>query len=269
MDSGWNLQHILRLIVTSATYRQSSQISGEAFRLDPDNRLLARGPRFRLKGEVIRDAALAVSGLLVHELGGPSVRPYQPKGLWVEVAVADDSYSGGPYVQSHGNDLYRRSVYTWWKRTCPPPALNTLDAPEREFCRVERSRTNTPLQALVLLNDPTFVEAARKLAERMLVEGGPETSDAPCVRFSARHGPIADRCRTGSLERFARNLPPQVPGRRDCRQPNCLESANPPCPGSSPPNWPAIRPSPTCCSTSTSLLRSETPSANWPVVPHE
>ena len=174
IDSGWDLQHILRLIVTSATYRQSARMWVIRASVDPSNSLLARGPRFRLKAEVIRDTALAVSGLLVDQVGGPSVRPYQPAGLWVEVAVADDTYSGGPYVQSHGDDLYRRSVYTWWKRTCPPPALNTLDAPEREFCRVERSRTNTPLQALVLLNDPTFVEAARKLAERMLVEGGPD-----------------------------------------------------------------------------------------------
>ena len=172
MDSGWNLQHILRLIVTSATYRQSSQISGEAFRLDPDNRLLAQGTTVPAQGRSYsrygdcRERA-------ARETRRAERRPYQPKGLWVEVAVADDSYSGGPYVQSHGNDLYRRSVYTWWKRTCPPTALDTLDAPEREFCRVERSRTNTPLQALVLLNDPTFVEAARKLAERMLVEGGP------------------------------------------------------------------------------------------------
>ena len=172
IESGWNIQYILRLIVTSATYRQSSRVHPELTQRDAQNELLARGPRFRLKAEVIRDSALAVSGLLVHKLGGPSVRPYQPAGLWVEVAVADDSYSGGPYVQSQGDDLYRRSVYTWWKRTCPPPNLNAFDAPEREFCRVQRSRTNTPLQALVLLNDPTFVEAARKLAERMINEGG-------------------------------------------------------------------------------------------------
>ena len=154
----------------------------ESMQRDPENKLYARGPRFRLKAEVIRDSALAVSGLLVNQLGGLSVRPYQPAGLWVEVAVADDSYSGGPYVQGHGDDLYRRSVYTWWKRTCPPPSLNTLDAPEREFCRVQRSRTNTPLQALVLLNDPTFVEAARKLAERMITEGG-EEFDAEIAPF--------------------------------------------------------------------------------------
>ncbi len=172
MESGWDLHHLLRLIVSSATYQQAAVLTPELIELDPDNRLLGRAPRFRMKAEVIRDSALSVSGLLVHKVGGPSVRPYQPDGLWAEVSVTDDSYSGGPYVQSHGDDLYRRSLYSWWKRTCPPPSLNLLDAPEREFCRVQRSRTNTPLQALVLLNDPTFVEAARKLAERMLTEGG-------------------------------------------------------------------------------------------------
>ncbi len=172
VESGWSLRHVLELIVSSATYRQSSYATPELLRVDPSNRLLARAPRFRLAAETVRDSALSVSGLLVHRLGGPSVRPYQPRGLWVEVAVRDDSYSGGPYVQDHGPDLYRRSVYTWWKRTCPPPNLSVFDAPDREFCRVRRSRTVTPLQALVLLNDPTFVEAARILAERTMREGG-------------------------------------------------------------------------------------------------
>lgn len=176
IESGWDVQHVLRLIVSSATYQQSSRTTTGLQQSDPNNRLYARGPRFRMKAEVIRDSALSVSGLLVNKIGGPSVRPYQPSGLWVEVAVADDNYSGGPYVQSQGDDLYRRSLYTWWKRTCPPPNLNTLDAPEREFCRVQRSRTNTPLQALVLMNDPIFVEAARKLAERMIrVDKNPTT----------------------------------------------------------------------------------------------
>ena len=111
---------------------------------------------------------LAASGLLQSRIGGPSVKPYQPAGLWTEVIVADDSYSGGEYVQDTGANLYRRSVYTWWKRTCPPPTLNAFDAPDREFCEVQRARTNTPLQALVLMNDPTFVEAARALAMRAL-----------------------------------------------------------------------------------------------------
>ncbi|MCH8922606.1 MAG: DUF1553 domain-containing protein, partial [Planctomycetes bacterium] len=183
IESGWNVQHILRLIVTSASYQQSARVSAALHRRDPNNRLLARGPRFRLKAEVLRDAALAAGGLLVQKLGGPSVRPYQPAGLWVEVQVTDDSYSGGPFVQSKGDDLYRRSVYTWWKRTCPPPNLNTFDAPDREFCRVQRSRTNTPLQALVLLNDPTFVEAARALAQRAIDRGGPKVNDRISLAF--------------------------------------------------------------------------------------
>lgn len=210
MDSGWDLHHILRLMVTSSTYRQAANMTPEFVKRDPDNELLARGPRFRLKAEVIRDSALAVSGLLNDKLGGPSVRPYQPAGLWEEVAVADHSYSGGPFVQSHGEDLYRRSVYTWWKRTCPPPNLNTLDAPDREFCRVQRSRTNTPLQALVLLNDPTFVEAARELAERMITESGqqPRTRIAHGFRLAVARQPTAAEVDllAASLDRFRKRF---------------------------------------------------------------
>ncbi|MFP6677216.1 MAG: PSD1 and planctomycete cytochrome C domain-containing protein [Pirellulaceae bacterium] len=183
VESGWDLHHILRLMVMSSTYRQTAAMTPDLLKRDPENRLYGRGPRFRMKAEVLRDAALAASGSLVHKLGGPSVRPYQPVGLWVEVQVTDDSYSGGPYVQSKGDDLYRRSLYTWWKRTCPPPNLNTFDAPEREFCRVQRSRTNTPLQALVLLNDPTFVEAARQLAQRAIGQGGQHVRDRISLAF--------------------------------------------------------------------------------------
>jgi len=133
--------------------------------------LLARGPRFRMQAELIRDNALAIAGLLSDRIGGPSVSPYQPAGLWDDVAVGAD-YEGTVYKQDQGEGLYRRSMYTFWKRTCPPPGLNTFDAPEREVCTARRSRTNTPLQALVLMNDPTYLEAARKLAERAMVEGG-------------------------------------------------------------------------------------------------
>jgi len=175
---GWDVKRLQRMIVTSATYQQSSYLTAELAARDADNLLLARGARFRMTAEMIRDNALAVGGLLKHRLGGPSVRPYQPAGLWVEVSVADDSYSGGPFKQDHGDDLYRRSVYTWWKRTCPPPALNAFDAPEREFCTVRRSRTNTPLQSLVLMNDPTFVEAARGLAQRVLAKPSTATDRA-------------------------------------------------------------------------------------------
>jgi hypothetical protein len=160
--------------VTSATYRQSSVVTPEKVAKDPENRLLARGPRLRLQAEFIRDQALAVSGLLDGRVGGSSVSPYQPPGLWEELASRLDgkNWTAQTYEQSHGRDLYRRTMYTFWKRTSPPPTLATFDAPDRETCTVRRARTNTPLQALVLLNDPTYVEASRKLAERMMKEGG-------------------------------------------------------------------------------------------------
>jgi hypothetical protein len=166
---GWDVKAMQRLIVTSATYRQSSQAPTELIEKDPENRLLARGPRFRLPAEMVRDNALYVSGLLKERVGGPSVSPYQPPGLWEEVSFGD-GFSAQTFVQSHGDDLYRRSMYTFWKRTSPPPSLITFDAPDREKCVARRSVTNTPLQALVLLNDPTYLEAARSLAERVLKE---------------------------------------------------------------------------------------------------
>ena len=159
----WDVKAIQRLIVTSATYRQSSQISEQGLRTDPTNRWLSRAPRFRLPAEVIRDQALVAGGLLVRTLGGPSVRPYQPEGLWKEIASDE-------YVQDHGSRLYRRSMYTFWKRTVPPPTMTTFDATSRELCVMNRSQTNTPLQALALLNDTTYVEAARGLASRMMLE---------------------------------------------------------------------------------------------------
>jgi hypothetical protein len=171
MRSGWDVKAMQRLIVTSAAYRQDSRITPELIERDPENRLLARGPRFRLQAEMIRDNALAISGLLNERIGGPSVFPYQPKGLWEETAYGD-VYSAQSYTPGSGADLYRRSMYTFWKRTSPPPSLNTFDAPDREKCTARRARTNTPLQALVLLNDPTYVEASRALAQRMLTEGG-------------------------------------------------------------------------------------------------
>jgi Protein of unknown function (DUF1553)/Protein of unknown function (DUF1549)/Concanavalin A-like lectin/glucanases superfamily/Planctomycete cytochrome C len=165
--TGWDVKAMQRLIVTSATYRQDSRMSKEALERDPENRLLARGPRYRLSAEGVRDNALAVSGLLVERTGGPSVKPYQPPGLWEDVTVE----RRGKYVADKGDGLYRRSMYTFWKRTCPPPGLMTFDAPNREVCVARRATTNTPLQALVLLNDPTYVEAARTLAERMWSKG--------------------------------------------------------------------------------------------------
>jgi hypothetical protein len=167
MDSGWNVKELCRLIVLSSTYRQSTVPHDmRTYADDPDNRLLARGPRFRLAAEQIRDNALAVSGLLVEKVGGPSVMPYQPAGLW------EESGTGKSYNQAKGEGLYRRSLYTFWRRTSPPPSQMTFDATTREVCIARRERTATPLQALVLLNDPQFVEAARVLAEKLIKERG-------------------------------------------------------------------------------------------------
>ncbi len=167
--TGWDVKALHRLIVTSATFRQRSS-AAEALQLrDPENRLLGRGPRFRLAAEVVRDNALAIAGLLVKRLGGPSVKPYQPAGLWEELAGGAGE---APYVQDKGAPLYRRSLYVYRKRTVPHPVMATFDAPSREVCQVKRPRTNTPLQALELLNDLTYVEAARQLAQHAIEEAG-------------------------------------------------------------------------------------------------
>src|SRR5437588_678879 len=179
--SGWDIKAIQRLIVTSATYRQSSHALPELVERDPENRLLARGPRFRLPAEIVRDNALAISGLLNDKIGGPSVYPYQPKGLWEEMAFGE-GYSGQSYRLSSGSDLYRRGMDTVWKRTVPPPSLSLFDAPDREKCAARRAVTNTPLQALVLMNDPTYVEASRALAQRALRNGG--KSDRARIDFA-------------------------------------------------------------------------------------
>ena len=165
MQQGWDQRRILKLIVTSATYRQSSNVSATQLQHDPRNEFLGRSPRYRLPAETVRDTALFVSGLLKEKIGGPSVKPYQPDGLWEDVSVERRD----KYVADSGDGLYRRSMYTFWKRTCPPPGMAAFDAPDRETCVVRRVRTNTPMQALLLLNDPTYVEAARKLAERILL----------------------------------------------------------------------------------------------------
>jgi hypothetical protein len=159
----WDMKRLMRRIVTSGTYRQSSAGGAELVRRDPENRLLARGPRLRMPVEMVRDQAMAASGLLVEQIGGPSVKPPQPAGLWSELTGGDD------YVPGSGAAHYRRSLYTFWKRTIPPPSLTVFDAATREFCTVRESRTNTPLQALTLLNDPAYVEAARLLAEHIMV----------------------------------------------------------------------------------------------------
>ncbi len=168
IDSGWDVKALQRTIVTSATYRQASQMDPALLERDPENRLLARGPRLRLPAQMIRDQALAASGLLVDRLGGRSVKPYQPDGLWAD--MVEGGY--GDYVEAEGDDLYRRSLYTFWKRTLGPPTMMTFDSSTRETCIVRTGRTNTPLQALNLMNDVTYVEASRRLAERVLREGG-------------------------------------------------------------------------------------------------
>ncbi len=172
-ESGWDVKRFLKQIVLSRTYRQSSRATVDSYRSDPENRLLSRGPRFRLQGEFIRDNALFISGLLTDTFGGPGVKPYQPPGLWAEVGLG-----GNPkFVQDHGEKLYRRSLYTYWKRSAPPPSMQIFDAPTREKCTVRRARTNTPLQALVTLNDIQFVEASRHFAHRMMSEGGDSADD--------------------------------------------------------------------------------------------
>ena len=165
---------MVTMIVTSATYRQSSVVTKELYGEGSGESSAGTRAADPLQAEFLRDQALAISGLLNGEVGGKSVSPYQPAGLWDELMSRADgaNWTAQKYTQSHGKDLYRRTMYTFWKRTCPPPSLATLDAPDREVCVVRRSRTNTPLQALVLMNDPTYVEAARKLAERMMKEGG-------------------------------------------------------------------------------------------------
>jgi hypothetical protein len=182
VESGWDVKHLIKLIVMSDTYRQSSAATPELLQRDPQNRLLARGPRFRLPAELVRDAALKTSGLLVPRIGGPSVNPYAPGDLWREVShYGSTPATAQSFVQDHGEKLYRRSLYTYWKRTAPPPNMTAFDAPNREVCTVERGNTTTPLQALVTLNDPQFVEAARAFAERILEQGG---DDADKLRWA-------------------------------------------------------------------------------------
>lgn len=175
MQSGWDVKHLMRLIVTSATYRQGSRITPEQLAADPRNHFYSRGPRFRMDAEMIRDFALATSGLFVEEIGGPSVKPYQPDGLWEAVAYPDSDTRA--FTKDEGPAQYRRSLYTFWKRTQPPPNLAAFDAPTRESCTVRRARTNTPLQMLALMNDPQFVEASRVFAARIMKHGGTSATD--------------------------------------------------------------------------------------------
>jgi hypothetical protein len=190
-ESGWDVKHLYRLMVNSAAYRQRAAATQEKLEKDPDNRLLSRGPRFRLDGELLRDFALQTGGLLAPEIGGPSVKPYQPEGIWETVAMRGSNTRF--YKQDDGGRLYRRSLYTFWKRSAPPPSMEIFNAPTREVCTVRRERTNTPLQALVTMNDVQFVEAARRLAERSMKSGADFASrlDSMTLRVIAR--PLAGK----------------------------------------------------------------------------
>ena len=198
----WNMKAMQKEIVLSATYKQSSKATPDQWQRDPDNRLLARGPRFRLPAEVIRDQALAVSDLLVEKIGGPSVRPPQPDGIWDELSVYGNLRN---YQADKGDNRYRRSLYTIWKRTAAPPLMSLFDVPGRDTCRVRRARTDTPLQALALLNDETFVEASRVLAQRMLTQGGltPATRITYAFRCAVGRRPTVSELRilTGGVQK--------------------------------------------------------------------
>ena len=178
-DKGWDVKAFYKQLVTTAAYRQSAATNPAAVEKDPQNRYLARGPRYRMDAEMVRDYALAVSGLLVPRLGGPSVRPYQPDGVWEAVAMPGSDTRD--YRRDSGEKLYRRSLYTFWKRSAPPASMDLFNAPSREVCTVRRERTNTPLQALATMNDVQFVEAARRLAEGIVKEGC--DCDCPDSRF--------------------------------------------------------------------------------------
>jgi hypothetical protein len=162
-ESGWDVKGLYRELLLSAAYRQRAQVTPLKAEKDPENRLLSRGPRFRLDGELVRDYALAASGLLVPQIGGPSVKPYQPDGVWEAVAMIGSNTRF--YKHDAGDGLYRRSLYSFWKRSAPPASMDVFNAPTRESCTVRRERTNTPLQALVTMNDVQFVEAAKVLAQ--------------------------------------------------------------------------------------------------------
>jgi hypothetical protein len=184
LQRNWDTKQMVRLLVTSATYRQAADVRPDHLAQDPQNRLLARGPRARLEAEMVRDQALALSGLLSRKIGGPSVYPYQPAGLWRAAFNGERTWP-----TSEGADRFRRGLYVFWRRTVPYPSLATFDAPSREVCTLRRLRTNTPLQAFVVLNDPVYVEAAQALARRIVREGGDATEER------ARYGLRLCTCR--------------------------------------------------------------------------
>jgi hypothetical protein len=182
-EDDWNVKNLFRTIVTSSTYRQSASVTNEKLAMDPANKLLARGPRFRMDAEMIRDSALSASGLLVQKIGGPSVRPYQPPGVWEAVAMPGSNTRD--YQADKGEGLYRRSLYTFLKRSAPPPSMEVFNATAREVCTVRRERTNTPLQALVTMNDVQFIEAARILAHKGIAANPNGTDPAARLQWIA------------------------------------------------------------------------------------
>ena len=186
-----SLKAMQRLIVTSATYRQSSRVTPDRLEKDPYNRLFSRGPRFRMEAEMVRDQALAISGLLKQKIGGPSVFPYQPEGIWFA------PYSGDRWIESRDGDQYRRGLYTFWRRSAPYPSFIAFDAPSREVCTERRSRTNTPLQALATLNDPAFVQPASALASRIVSESKGTVEDRVSYGFRLVLARQARCCRAG------------------------------------------------------------------------
>jgi len=169
MDEGWDTKAMIKYILSSYTYQQSTNITDQMLELDPENKLYARAPRIRLSAEKIRDHALATSGLMTHRVGGPSVKPYQPEGLWKE-KVGGGGGSTAEYIKDKNENQYRRSLYTFWKRTVPPPGMTTFDAVSRDLCMVKRETTSTPLQALVMMNNPEIIEASRNLAYKAIAQ---------------------------------------------------------------------------------------------------
>jgi phosphopantetheinyl transferase (holo-ACP synthase) len=196
-ESGWDIKKMHKLIVMSATYQQSSKNNPDLLEADPDNLLLARGPSFRMTAEMVRDNALSISGLLAPKLGSGSAYPYQPEGLWDEISTKSWRY---PYLQEPGDGLYRRSLYTIWKRTSGPPSMMIFDVGDRSECKVRRTETSTPLQALVLLNDPQYVEAARVTAEKLIKKYAPEEQLAKAFKLST--GRQADEKEMQIIQQF-------------------------------------------------------------------
>ncbi|MEM1123033.1 MAG: DUF1553 domain-containing protein, partial [Bacteroidota bacterium] len=195
-EDGWDEKAMLKYIVSSATYQQSAKANEQVLEIDPENQLLARASRIRLSAEMIRDHALKISGLLSKEIGGPSVKPYQPDGLWAET-IGGGGGSLAKYIQDEGYKLYRRSLYTFWKRTVPPPSMMTFDASTRDLCTVKRQRTSTPLQALVLLNDPQIIEATRVMAQNIVSEvETPEERIGQLFRLATSRQPTSDEVNT-------------------------------------------------------------------------